>query len=102
MLFFIFIFQKKLISFWLDRGPFCGATDCPYFGLRVTLHSCLRNLTFTSGATPAFSTNSFILIAFFPHEPLIVFPLMDIYNGITLGLDEDAAGGLTKKIPWCK
>ena len=65
-----FCFFKK---FLLDQGPFCGATDCPYFGLCVTLPMgfkarggslactliCLHavNLRVTSGATPAFSNN---------------------------------------------
>ena len=26
-----------IAGFFLNQGPFCGATDCPYFGLRVTL-----------------------------------------------------------------
>ena len=58
--------------FLLDQCPFCGATDCPYFGLCVTLPvgfkagvvlspahllACTVNLRVMSGATPAFSTN---------------------------------------------
>ena len=64
--------QCFFFEFLLDQGPFCGATDHPYFGLHVTLpwvlsqggfsdlYSCLRAVTLrvTSGATPAFFTNS--------------------------------------------
>ena len=66
--------SKKLLvlNFLLDQGPFCGATDCPYFGLHVTLPlgykarvvlsttltcMCTVNLRVVSGAIPAFSTN---------------------------------------------
>ena len=31
------IFKTFLKKFLLDQGPFCGATDCSYFGLCVTL-----------------------------------------------------------------
>ena len=30
--------EKWVVHILLDQGPFCGATDCPCFGLRVTLH----------------------------------------------------------------
>ena len=30
---YVFVFFK----FLLDQGPFCGATDCPYFRLVMTL-----------------------------------------------------------------
>ena len=30
---FVFFFLNVL----LNQSPFCGAIDCPYFGLRVTL-----------------------------------------------------------------
>ena len=65
--------SKIFLNFLLDQGPFCEATDSPYFVLRVTLpmgfkarvvlspaHStclCAVNLRVMSGATPAFSTN---------------------------------------------
>ena len=32
--FFVFLFFLKI--FCLDQGPFCGATDCSCFGLRVS------------------------------------------------------------------
>ena len=52
-----FIFSLK---FFVGHGSFYGATDCPYFGLRVTPHriqSQTGSLRVTSGTTPAFSTN---------------------------------------------
>ena len=27
---------KRFQIFVVQQGPFCGATDCPYFGLHVT------------------------------------------------------------------
>ena len=53
----------------LDEGPFCGPTDCPYFGLNGTVPmgfksrvvllpalTCLHvlNLSIMSGAIPAY------------------------------------------------
>ena len=64
------IFSMNFFENFLGQGPFCRATDCPYFGLHVTfpmgfkarvvlLHACLCtvNLQVMSGATPPFSTN---------------------------------------------
>ena len=33
------LFLKKSL---LDQDPFCGTTDCPYFGLHVTLPICSK------------------------------------------------------------
>ena len=33
---------SSLFKNLLDQGQFCGATDCPYFGLRVTLPMGLK------------------------------------------------------------
>ena len=27
-----------ILIFLLNKGPFCGVTDCPYFGLCVSIH----------------------------------------------------------------
>ena len=65
-----FFFQFK---FLLDQGPFCGATDRPYFGLHMWCppwalkpewfscllsYLCVVNLSVISGAAPPFSINA--------------------------------------------
>ena len=61
-------FGNFFVNFLLDKGPFCGPTDYPYFGLCVTIHmgfkarmvlspALLLSCTEPTGATPAFFTN---------------------------------------------
>ena len=64
--------KSFFLKFLLDQFPFCGATDCSCFGLRVfflmgfksrvdlacTLSClCVMIMKVTSGATPVFFTN---------------------------------------------
>ena len=37
--------------FLLDQGTFCGATDYPYFGLRVTLPMDFKARVWNGGST---------------------------------------------------
>ena len=53
---------ELFFKFLLEQSPFCGASDHPYFGLRVTAmgfktREVLLPALLMSGVTPAFSTN---------------------------------------------
>ena len=62
-------FLLLFLNFLLDQGPFCGATDCPFFGLCVNppwvlkpgwfshLHSCLLVHGESKGHVWCFSTS---------------------------------------------
>ena len=95
------------LIFYLDQGPFFGATDCSCYGFQIqsgylacTL-SCLHAviLKVTSGVTPAFSTNRGVhCISVYTAWRPVTFPTCHVCNrGRLPGFDQETSRTVSRR-----